>query len=74
VEGGCTDAQQGKVTALVRHDDRTAAVMKASLEGVERKLRWDAPTPARPWGGRPLVSWVRVGIRSLFTKVAGEAV
>ena len=36
-EGNRTDAQQGEVAALGRHVDPDAAVMKALLDGVERK-------------------------------------
>ncbi len=39
-KGNRTDAQQGEVAALGRHGDPDAAVMKALLDGVERKLRW----------------------------------
>jgi len=38
--GRLVSAQQGRATVLVRHDDPAAAVMRASLEGVERKVRW----------------------------------
>ena len=39
-KGNRTDAQQGEVAALGRHGDPDAAVMKALLDEVERKLRW----------------------------------
>ena len=40
MEGDRSDAQQGEVAGLGHHGDPVAAVMKALLEGVERKLRW----------------------------------